>query len=82
MNAQRRGIKPLINHPARRAVSGRRVRRIAVALVLVGAFAQPVTAQDVTPVLGEPWQEVAPVQTPLKWRVALPVVMVEMMRMP
>jgi hypothetical protein len=78
MNRQQHaGNQSVINHPARRAVSGRRVRRIAVALVLGLTFAQPVTAQDVTPVLGEPWQEVAPVATPLKWKVALPVVMVK-----
>jgi hypothetical protein len=56
MNAQQRqqhaGNTSVIHHPARSAVSGRRVRRIAVALVLGLTFAQPVTAQ--TSVVNEP----------------------------
>jgi hypothetical protein len=69
---QHAGNASVIHHPARRAVSGRRVKRIAVALVLGLAFAQPVTAQTST--VGE--------VVAYGYRVALPVVTMEVGCMP
>lgn len=50
-------------------------RGIAVLMVMLSmASSQPATAQDVTPVIGEPWQEVAQPPTPFKHHVMLPIV--------